>query len=108
MEEPGLQALHRRVAGIDVHRILHVVTVLIEQDDASIQRQALVGVNYLGRPACPHRPQPMRQGSGQGLRLQTLEQDCRTALLRLGVAVKHMVGNEQTAGVQVGEAPQIG
>ena len=31
MAEPGLQALHRRVAGIDVHRMLHVVTVLIEQ-----------------------------------------------------------------------------
>ena len=31
MEELGLQALHRRVAGIDVHRMLHVVTVLIEQ-----------------------------------------------------------------------------
>ena len=31
MEELGLQALHWRVAGIDVHRMLHVVTVLIEQ-----------------------------------------------------------------------------
>ena len=31
MDELGLQALHRRVAGIDVHRMLHVVTVLIEQ-----------------------------------------------------------------------------
>ena len=31
MEELGLQALHRRVAGIDVHCILHVVTVLVEQ-----------------------------------------------------------------------------
>ena len=40
MEELGLQALHRRVAGIDVHRMLHVVTVLIEQDDGSMQRQA--------------------------------------------------------------------
>ena len=40
MAEPGLQALRRRVAGIDVHRMLHVVTVLIEQDDGSIQRQA--------------------------------------------------------------------
>ena len=28
MAELGLQALHRRVAGIDVHRMLHVVTVL--------------------------------------------------------------------------------
>lgn len=26
----GLSPLHRRVAGIDVHRMLHVVTVLIE------------------------------------------------------------------------------
>ena len=40
MEEPGLQALHRRLAGNDVHRMLPVVTVLIEQDDGSIQRQA--------------------------------------------------------------------
>ena len=40
MEELGLQALHRRVAGIDVHRMLHVVTVLIEQEDGSMQRQA--------------------------------------------------------------------
>ena len=40
MAEPGLQALHRRVAGIDVHRMLQVVTVLIEQDDGSMQRQA--------------------------------------------------------------------
>ena len=31
MEELGLQALHRRVAGIDVHRMLHLITVLIEQ-----------------------------------------------------------------------------
>ena len=36
MAEPGLQALHRRVVSIDVHRMLHVVTVLIEQDDGSI------------------------------------------------------------------------
>ena len=35
MEELGLRALHRRVAGIDVHRMLHVVTVLIEQPDGS-------------------------------------------------------------------------
>lgn len=40
MEELGLRALHRRVAGIDVHRMLHVVTVLIEQPDGSMQRQA--------------------------------------------------------------------
>ena len=40
MAELGLQALHRRVAGIDMHRMLHVVTVLIEQEDGSIQRQA--------------------------------------------------------------------
>lgn len=38
MEDLGLQALHRRVAGIDVHRMLHVVTVLIEQSDGSMQR----------------------------------------------------------------------
>jgi transposase len=34
----GLQPLHRRVAGIDVHRMLHVVTLLVEQADGSIQR----------------------------------------------------------------------
>ena len=34
----GLQPLHRRVAGIDVHRMLHVVTVLVEQADGSIER----------------------------------------------------------------------
>ena len=39
MDILGLQALHRRTAGIDVHRMLHVVTVVIEQDDGSIQRQ---------------------------------------------------------------------
>jgi len=39
MEDLGLQPLHRRVAGIDVHRMLHVVTVLIEQTDGSMQRQ---------------------------------------------------------------------
>ena len=33
MEELGLRALHRRVASIDVHRMLHVVTALIEQPD---------------------------------------------------------------------------
>ncbi len=36
----GLQPLHRRVAGIDVHRMLHVVTVLIELPDGSIQRES--------------------------------------------------------------------
>ena len=34
----GLQPLHRRVAGIDVHRMLHVVTLLVEQADGSIER----------------------------------------------------------------------
>lgn len=34
----GLQPLHCRVAGIDVHRMLHVVTVLIEQPDGSVTR----------------------------------------------------------------------
>jgi transposase len=38
MEDLGLRALYRRVAGIDVHRMLHVVTVLIEQADGSMQR----------------------------------------------------------------------
>jgi transposase len=39
MEDLGLRALYRRVAGIDVHRMLHVVTALIEQADGSMQRQ---------------------------------------------------------------------
>ncbi|MGC4077198.1 MAG: IS110 family transposase [Rubrivivax sp.] len=34
----GLSPLHRRVAGIDVHRMLHVVTVLIEQPDGSVAK----------------------------------------------------------------------
>ena len=34
----GLSPLHRRVAGIDVHRMLHVVTVLIEGDDGTISK----------------------------------------------------------------------
>ena len=38
MEDLGLRALYRRVAGIDVHRMLHVVTVLIEQADGAMQR----------------------------------------------------------------------
>jgi transposase len=36
----GLSALPRRVAGIDVHRMLHVVTVLIEQPDGSVARHS--------------------------------------------------------------------
>ncbi len=39
MEDLGLRALYRRVAGIDVHRMVHVVTVLLEQPDGSMQRQ---------------------------------------------------------------------
>ena len=39
MEDLGLRALYRRVAAIDVHRMLHVVTVLIEQADGSMQRR---------------------------------------------------------------------
>ena len=39
MEDLGLRALYRRVAGIDVHRMLYVVTVLIELADGSMQRQ---------------------------------------------------------------------
>ena len=38
MEDIGLRALYSRVAGIDVHRMLHVVTVLIEQPDGTMQR----------------------------------------------------------------------
>lgn len=36
----GLHPIHRRVAGIDVHRMLHVVTVLIEQPDGTIERHS--------------------------------------------------------------------
>lgn len=36
----GLSALHRRVAGVDVHRMLHVVTVLIEQPDGSMVKHS--------------------------------------------------------------------
>lgn len=39
MEELGLRPVHRRVAGIDVHRMMHVVTVLIEQSDGSMEQQ---------------------------------------------------------------------
>ncbi len=39
MEDLGLRALYRRVAGIDVHRMLHVATVLLEQPDGGVQRQ---------------------------------------------------------------------
>lgn len=34
----GLSSLHWRVAGIDVHRMLHMVTVLIEQPDGSMAK----------------------------------------------------------------------
>jgi len=34
----GLQPIYRRVAGIDVHRMLHVVTVVIEHPDGSIEQ----------------------------------------------------------------------
>ena len=34
----GLHPLHRRVAGIDVHRMLHVVTVAIERPDGSVEQ----------------------------------------------------------------------
>jgi len=36
----GLSPLRRRVAGIDVHRMLHVVTVLIEQPDSSVDKHS--------------------------------------------------------------------
>ena len=34
----GLQPIYRRVSGIDVHRMLHVVTVVIEHPDGSIEQ----------------------------------------------------------------------
>ncbi len=33
----GLSPLHRRVAGIDVHRLLHVVTVLMEANTGGVR-----------------------------------------------------------------------
>ena len=50
MEELGLQALHRRVAGIDVHRMLHVVTVLIEQKARPDPSLAPVLIEQKARP----------------------------------------------------------
>ena len=38
IEDLGSRASYGCVAGIDVHRMLHVVTVLIEQPDGSMQR----------------------------------------------------------------------
>jgi len=34
----GLSPLHRRVAGIDVHQMLHVITVLVENEDGTITK----------------------------------------------------------------------
>ena len=36
--ESHLETLHKRVAGIDVHRMKHVVTVLIEDEDGNLTR----------------------------------------------------------------------
>lgn len=36
----GLPPLYRRVAGIDVHKMLHVVTVVIEHADGTIEQQS--------------------------------------------------------------------
>lgn len=36
----GLQPIYRRVAGIDVHRMLHVVTVVVERPDGSIEQSS--------------------------------------------------------------------
>ena len=36
----GLSPLHRCVAGIDVHRMLNVVTVLIDHPDGSVVKQS--------------------------------------------------------------------
>ena len=33
----GLTPLYRQVAGIDVHRMLHVVTVIIEHADGTVE-----------------------------------------------------------------------
>ena len=34
------EAIHKRVAGIDVHRMKHVLTVLIEDDDGTVTRHS--------------------------------------------------------------------
>lgn len=36
----GLSPLYRRVAGIDVHKMLHVVTVVVEHADGTIEQQS--------------------------------------------------------------------
>jgi len=36
----GLSPLYRRVAGIDVHKMLHVVTAAIEHPDGTIEQQS--------------------------------------------------------------------
>lgn len=36
----GLQPIYRRVAGIDVHRMLHVVTIVIEQPDVRVEQSS--------------------------------------------------------------------
>ena len=36
----GLEPLYRRVAGIDVHRMLHVVTAVVERADGSIEQSS--------------------------------------------------------------------
>ena len=39
MEDLGLRALLKGVAGIDVHRMPHVVTVLIEQAHGDVRQR---------------------------------------------------------------------
>jgi hypothetical protein len=39
LEDFGMRALHRRVACIDVHRMLHLVTAPTAQPDGAMQRQ---------------------------------------------------------------------
>jgi transposase len=34
-----MEAVHKRVAGIDVHRMKHVVTILVEQADATLSSE---------------------------------------------------------------------
>ena len=36
----GLSPLYRRVAGVDVHRMLHVVTALVEEEDGTIKQHS--------------------------------------------------------------------
>ncbi|RIZ70630.1 MAG: hypothetical protein D0528_01055 [Methylococcales bacterium] len=41
----GLSPLHKVVAGIDVHRMLHVITVLVENEDGTLTNAKSIRVS---------------------------------------------------------------